>query len=221
MRLNRKRRAAHVWLAFSLLVLTACANVQPRRVIVAWHTLSGARERALLRLVDRWNQTNGEGVVIMPERRDPIAQHRALLEGAAASLLPDLVLVQPAEAALYAQRGLLAPLDPFADSEDATINWDAADRADLFPFVQQAGRAPQGQLLGVPFGGAMQVMLRNRDWMGSLGQAEMPADWETFGKVCDGATDRIAGTTCFGFNPNDPCGGGLACMRTARRSTTR
>ncbi len=204
MRLNGNCRAAHVLLALGLLMLAACANAQPRWVIVAWHTLSGARERAFLRLVDRWNQANGEGVIIMPERRDPGAQHRALLEGATSGLLPDLALVQPAEAAIYAQRGLLAPLDPFTDSDDATMNWDAADRADLFPFAQQAGRAPQGRLLGAPFGGEMQVMLTNRDWMNSLGQAEIPADWETFGKVCDGAADRIAGTACFGFNPNDP-----------------
>lgn len=204
MRLNGNRRAAHVLLALGLLMLTACANAQPRWVIVAWHTLSGARERAFLRLVDRWNQANGEGVIIMPERRDPGAQHRALLEGATSGLLPDLALVQPAEAAIYAQRGLLAPLDRFTDSDDATMNWDTADRADLFPFAQQAGRAPQGQLLGAPFGGKMQVMLTNRDWMNSLGQAEIPADWETFGKVCDGAADRTAGTACFGFDPNDP-----------------
>lgn len=204
MKIGVKRRAAFALLALSLLVLTACAGAQPRQVIVAWHTLSGVRERAFLRLVDRWNQTNGDGIVIMPERREPAAQHRALLEGATTGLLPDLALVQPAEAALYTQRGLLASLDRFTGSDDATMNWDVADRADLFPFVQQAGRTPQGQLFGAPFGGKMHVVLSNRDWMSSLGQADMPTDWETFGKACDGATDRIAGTACFGFNPNDP-----------------
>ncbi|MCS6848784.1 MAG: extracellular solute-binding protein [Anaerolineae bacterium] len=203
MRIGIKQRAVHALLALSLLMLVACANMQPRRVIVAWHTLSGARERAFLRLVDRWNQTNGDDIVVVPERREPAAQHRALLEGAATGLLPDLALVQPAEAALYAQRGLLAQLDRFTGSDDAMLNWDAADRADLFPFVQQAGRTPRGQLLGAPFGGDMQIVLTNRDWMNSLGQAEIPADWEAFGKACDGATDRIAGTACFGFDPND------------------
>ncbi|MFC1466757.1 MAG: extracellular solute-binding protein [Candidatus Brachytrichaceae bacterium NZ_4S206] len=204
MRISVERWIIHALLVLNLLMLAACANVQPRRVIVAWHTLSGARERAFLRLVDRWNQTNGDGIVIMPERREPAAQHRALLEGATTGLLPDLALVQPAQAALYTQQGLLAPLDRLASSDDTTLNWDAGDRADLFPFVQHAGRTPQGQLLGVPFGGEMQVVLSNRDWMNSLGQADLPADWEAFGKACDGATDRIAGTACFGFNPNDP-----------------
>lgn len=204
MKIGVKRRAALVLLAIGLILLTACANAQPRRVIVAWHTLSGARERAFLRLVDRWNQINSDGIVIMPERREAAAQHRALLEGTTTGLLPDLALVQPAEAALYAQRRVLTQLDRFIGSDDAALNWDAADRADLFPFVQQAGRTPQGQLLGAPFGGDMQIVLTNRDWMNSLGQAEIPADWEAFGKACDGATDRIAGTACLGFNPNDP-----------------
>ncbi|BCX05370.1 MAG: hypothetical protein KatS3mg053_3308 [Candidatus Roseilinea sp.] len=199
-----KRRAVHALLTLGVLMHAACAGVQPRRVIIVWHTLSDARERSFLRLVDRWNQTNGDGIVVIPERREPAAQHRALLEGAATGLLPDLALVQPAEAALYAQRGLLAPLDRFIGSDDVTMSWDAGDQADLFPFVQQAGRTPQGQLLGVPFGGDMQIVLSNRDWMNSLGQSEMPAEWEAFGKACESATDRIAGTACFGFNPNDP-----------------
>lgn len=204
MRVGFRRQALKAMLMLGLLVLTSCASVQPRRVIVAWHTLSGVRERAFLRLVDRWNQTNRDGIVIVPERREPVAQHRALLAGATTGILPDLALVQPAEAALYAQRGLLAVLDFFISGDDPTMAWDAADRADLFPFVQQAGRTPQGQLVGVPFGGVLHVLLVNRDWMSSLGQAEMPSDWETFSKLCDGATDRIAATACFSFDPNAP-----------------
>lgn len=198
-----KRRLACMLAMIGALALPACADPWPRRVIVAWHTLSEARERALLQLVDRWNQTNDEGVIVIAERREPAAQHRALLAGATTGLLPDLALVLPEEAALYARRALLSPLDLYADSDDPTVNWDAGDRADLFPFVQQAGRTPQGQLLGVPFGGVTQVLLGNRDWLNSLGQADMPTNWEAFDKVCEDATDRILGTACYGFNPND------------------
>ena len=201
MRPNIAYRTAQVLLALSVLLITACASFQPRRVIVAWHTMSGARERAFLRLVDRWNQINGNGIVIVPERREPAAQHRAMLEGAAAGMLPDLALVKPSEAALYNQRGFLTSLDGFINGDDPTINWDAADRADLFAFVQQAGRTPQGKWIGVPFGGDMRLVLSNRDWANTLGQPEMPATWEALEKVCNGATDRFAGTVCFGFDP--------------------
>ncbi len=204
MRVNFERRVAQALMALWVVLATACAGSQPRRVIIAWHSLSDARERALLQLVDRWNRTNGEGIVVVPERREAAAQHRAFLEGSTAGTLPDLALVQPAEAALYDRRGLLAPLDGFIDGDDTTMNWDAADRADLFPFVQQAGRTPQGRWVGMPFGGDLRLVLSNRDWASTLGQAEMPASWEAFGKACDGATDRFAGTVCFGFDPNDP-----------------
>jgi len=195
------RRAVQVLLALSVLLVAACAGLQPRRVIVAWHTMSGARERAFLRLVDRWNQVNGD-ITIVPERREPAAQHRAMLTGAAEGMLPDLALVEPSEAALYSQRGFLASLDEFITSDDPTVNWDAADRADLFPFVQQAGRTPQGRWIGVPFGGDMRLLLSNRDWANTLGQPDPPATWEALEKVCNGATDRFIGTACFGFQPH-------------------
>jgi len=196
------RRAVQALLALSVLLVTACADFQPRWVIVAWHTMSGARERAFLHLVDRWNQVNRDGIVVVPERREPAAQHRAMLEGAAGGMLPDLALVEPSEAALYSQRGFLTSLDEFITSDDPAMGWDAADQADLFPFVQQAGRTPQGRWIGVPFGGDMRLMLGNSNWANTLGQTEMPATWEALEKVCDGATNRFAGTVCFGFQPH-------------------
>jgi sn-glycerol 3-phosphate transport system substrate-binding protein len=39
----------------------------------------------------------------------------------------------------------------------------------------------------------------NRDWLGNMNQQQAPADWEQFDKNCNSATDRFAGTLCFGI----------------------
>jgi sn-glycerol 3-phosphate transport system substrate-binding protein len=185
-----------VWLVLSVM-LAACAPAAPRQVLVLWHALDGDRERALLKLVDQWNSRNTEGVVIVPEKRNAAAMHSAMQAGISNGTLPALALVTPPQAAVYEQLNGLTQLDAFAD--DADNGWDANDRADLFPFVLSAGRTPQGRLIGVPMGGSARFMIANRDWLGNLNQQGAPADWEQFDNVCNSATDRFAGTLCFGI----------------------
>lgn len=197
-------RRSRLALAFAVcLALAACAPAPSRNVVVAWHTLSGARERALLALIDRFNESNPDGIVVLPERRSPDDQHRAILDGGARGALPGLALVSPAQAAVYEQRGLLTALDALTNEGDPAMGWNASARADLYPFVQQAGRTPAGRLVGVPLGGSARMMLANRDWAATLQQPSMPGDWEAFAKICAPATDRVAGTVCYGVNPND------------------
>jgi len=190
-----KRWGQSFLLALSVL-LAACGFVQTRRVLVAWHALNGAQAQAFLNLVDRWNRTNPGSAFIVPERHRPDALHRAMLSGPR----PGLALVAPAQAALYAQRDLLTALNRFADSDDPAIGWQAADRADLFSFVLQAGVRPDGQLIGIPFGGDVGVVLANRALMGD---AEMPKTWDEFSRLCSEAANSLAGTFCFGFDLND------------------
>ncbi len=185
------------WRLLALCVLlAACSVLQPRRVLIAWHALDGSQERAFLDLVDRWNRANSAGAFIVPERYSPDALHRAMLSGPR----PALALVEPAQAALYAQRDLLVTLNRFAEDDDPAIGWQADDRADLFPFVFQAGLRPGGQLIGLPFGGDIGLILANR---ALLEEAQMPQTWEAFDALCDKATDQLLGTFCFGFDLND------------------
>ena len=185
------------WSLLALCVLlAACSVLQPRRVLIAWHALDGVQERAFLDLVDRWNRANPTSAFIVPERHSPDALHRAMLGGPR----PALALVEPAQAALYAQRDLLVTLNRFAEDDDPAIGWQADDRADLFPFVFQAGLRPDGRLIGLPFGGDMGLILANR---ALLGEAQMPQTWEAFDALCDKATDQLLGTFCFGFDLND------------------
>jgi len=179
----------------------ACAPAPPGgQVIILWHSLTGHRERALLDLIDRWNRNNPDGSVVAPERRDLSDLHAGVLNGAARNALPHLLLVSPAQAAVYHQRGLLAPLDAYMSSDDPTIGWSAADRSDLYPFIFTAGRTtgPDSATIGIPFGGVARVMFSNLDWLQSINLDTMPADWEQFDAACAGATDRSRGTLCFG-----------------------
>ena len=169
-------RARWLLLVVTALLLSSCA-VNTRRTLVFWHTLTGARERALLDLVDRWNTDSSHAVVIVPQRSTSRAQHAALLDGAK----PDIALVSPAQAESYTQIGMLRPLDDFAQGK---YGFSATDYLDLYPFVFAAGRTSTGELIGLPLGGDVRLMLFDADWLAER-QLEAPSDRQSLRRLCE------------------------------------
>lgn len=192
------RSLASATLAVALLMTAACSQ-RRSTVLVAWHVLDGVREQALLRLIDRYNATNTDGNFIVPEHKTLAAQHSALMTSRTGAALPALLLVQPMQAAIYHQQSLLAPLDRFI--ADPTTGWPATDTNDLFPFVLQAGRSAQGNVIGVPMGGRTRILFYNQDRLAQLGEAGANAThtftWQSFADVCSQVTDRARGNFCF------------------------
>ncbi len=188
-------RAAILALALSL---AACAPAT-RATLVLWHSLDGPRERALLRLIDEWNAGNTSGAFVVPERRANAAQHVAVLRAIGEGRMPGLILASPQQAAAYQQREALVALDAFVDGPEG---FKPNDKADLFPFVQQAGRTPQGAWIGVPLGGEARVMLANKQWLDERNLL-VPETWEVFDKVCERAGDPAESVACFGSVADD------------------
>ena len=191
-------------LALLLMAAAACASSpSDAQVVMLWHSLTGAKEQALLDLVDRWNETNPYRITVTPERRDQAALHNGVLNGSRFGAVPGLVLASPMQVDVYQQRNILADLTPFVSSADGDVGWTPADRADLYPFVLTAGRATDGRILGIPQGGTARVMVYNRDWLKSLNFDALPSDWEQYMATCANAADRAKGTLCFGASTDD------------------
>ena len=164
-------------------------------MLVAWHTLSGTKERTLLKLVDRWNAINADGTVIVLERRDLETLHNSVLNSRATNAVPALMLVGLMQAAIYQQQGFLVPLDSHIN--DPERGWSDADKKDLYPYVMQAGKTPQGETMGVAFGGSARAMLYNQDNLKQLGLETAPSTWKLMSDACTLATNRIQNTYCF------------------------
>ncbi len=196
------RRHLHALASVALavvLVMTAACSQRRNMVLVAWHTLDGAREQALLKLVDEYNATNTSGSFVVPERKTLAAQHNALLRSRTGAALPALLLVQPMQAAIYHQQSLLAPLDRFM--VEPSSGWLASDTNDLFPFVLEAGRTAQGNVIGLPMGGRTRILFYNQDRLDQVDAASTNPirtfSWQSFSDVCGQVTDRTRGNFCF------------------------
>lgn len=191
-------KLASLLLAAVLLITAACSQ-RRNTVLVLWHTLDGAREQALLRFIDQYNAANTNGSFIVPERKTLAAQHNALLRSRTGAALPALLLVQPMQAAIYNQQALLAPFDRFI--ADLSAGWSPMDLDDLFPFVMQAGRTVQGNVIGLPMGGRTRILFYNQDRVSQLGVetnlASHSFSWQSFTDVCSQVTDRTRGNFCF------------------------
>jgi ABC-type glycerol-3-phosphate transport system substrate-binding protein len=176
---------------FAALLISSC-TLTARRTLILWHTLDGARERALLNLVDAWNADVARDVVVVPQRRTPSAQHAAFLAGQ----VPDVAVVSAAQAAVYAEQGVLRPLD---DLVQGVNGFGAVDRGDLFPFVFAVGRTVDGSLVGLPLGGDVRLMIFDADWMTESGLAP-PVDGPSLLRLCEQAQQTGA---CFVARQDD------------------
>jgi ABC-type glycerol-3-phosphate transport system substrate-binding protein len=165
-----------------------------------WHTLSGTKEQAFLNLVDDWNRTNSYGITVVPERRDTSALNSSVQQGIDHQALPSLMLVSAAQAAAYYQKGILTPLDTYID--DTASGWGVSDRTDLYPYILKAGVNANGQIIGIPYGGAVRLMFFNRDWLKTINLDDAPSTWDEFTTACSSATDHTKGTLCFGIDTN-------------------
>ncbi|HQV69403.1 MAG TPA: extracellular solute-binding protein [Thermoflexales bacterium] len=188
-----------LFLALTLLLSGCAAPGVSGNYIPFWHTLTGAKERALLELVDRWNANNPTGSVIVPERKDLVNLRGAISKNLAANAMPSLLLVPSTQAANLQRKDLLAPLDEYLNG---SAGFTADDRADFLPFVLQAGKTGDGRTWALPFGGAARAVLMNSDWLSSLGYQNVPADWDNFGQACTRASDSRRGTECFTVSTN-------------------
>ena len=196
-------KRAHLLLIFVLL-LTACGNgraqggaVSMGAVLPLWHSLRGERERILLRLIDRWNQTNPDDIMVVPEYRPTAALHSEIMAVRDQTRLPGLMFVSAMQAAAYARANLLVPLDQFVSNDTNGVSLSSQDINDFYPFVLNAGRTAQGNLIGVPMGGRVRTVFYNRDWLKSAGFESPPTTWAAMSDMCNIAANATRGTLCF------------------------
>ncbi|MCX7937818.1 MAG: extracellular solute-binding protein [Thermoflexales bacterium] len=186
----------------SLLLLVLIASCTPRaHTLILWHALEGEHERALLALIDRWNQSASADFVVVPEQRTADLQHRALMQRFEDGRAPDLVLVTPEQMVVYAQRGYLTALEPLIFSADPALGLSAPEREALFPFVLTAGRW-NGRLFGIPQGGQMRLVFVNQLRLQEMQnvfdrEVSLPITTTVLMEQCAKASDFALGRACF------------------------
>ena len=156
-----------------------------------WHSMTGAKEQALLNIARGYERSNPYGIRVRVEFHS--ALHKEILASVSAGTPPDIVVAPCQRVAEYAVAGWVVPLGEYVES--ARYGLTALERLDLQP-TSLGGclSASTNQALGLVFDTQMVVMYYNADWLRELGADSPPRTWEAFRALCNDARDMDAGT---------------------------
>lgn len=182
-----------VLIIISLLALTlnGCVPAQvarsgERQIIVLWHSLQGAKARAIQVQSDQFNAEHGHEILLITEYQKNI---QAKLAATTPEHQPDLIIVWPEDLEAYLQDDASAP----------DTGWTAEiARADLLPMAE-ALYTVDGRLQALPLGIVTYLLYYNIDWMSDLGYNPQEATWEEFRRAACAATDPQVGHIGIGF----------------------
>jgi len=158
------------------------ADVDPTgQTVIFWHQHSGARETALLEIVDEFNATNEWGITVVAEYQGGYGDiFNKMLTFMNTADVPNLVVAYQNQAATYQLADALVDMNPMVNS--AKWGLSAEEQADFFPgfFAQDVFPNFGNQRLAFPPNRSMEVLYYNIDWLAELGYTAPPATPEEF-----------------------------------------
>jgi multiple sugar transport system substrate-binding protein len=190
--LNRKSGITVV-LSFILLaaLLSGCVfgdlSATESRIVVLWHTFTGAEADALQVLTDSFNAENTGNIVLIVEYQRNIIEK---LASTSPEHHPDMIVVWPEDVPVYMQQGLTSTSEAFA----ALLQ---EEWADLLPMALSLYTV-NGQIQALPLGLATYLLYYNVDWLGDLGYTANTSTWEELRRMACAATDPVSGQMGIG-----------------------
>ncbi|MCU0520290.1 MAG: ABC transporter substrate-binding protein [Anaerolineae bacterium] len=193
--LRPTRRRVWAGLALGLVLLVALlagcaelpsASTEERRILVLWHTLTGAEANALETLTDQFNAENPRRLVLVTEFQENVLEKLQ----AAPDRRPDLITLWPADLAAYVALGMVGAVP----SQSAEIQAAWPDFLPMAGALYQANGVPQA----LPLGLATYLSYSNNEWLADLGYDPDMASWEDFRRTACAATDPVRGQVGVG-----------------------
>lgn len=140
-------------------------------VVTFWHQHTGAREEALVEMVNAFNETNEYGIVVEASNQGgygDIFQKMTTSLAAGGGDLPSLVVAYQNQAATYEVVDGLIDMNPLVDSPVWGLSEE--EQADFFPgfFEQDVFPTFDNERLGFPPNRSMEVMYYNETWLAEL-----------------------------------------------------
>lgn len=152
------------------------ATSDGKEQVTLWGSWSGSQIDQLDELIGQYNESQDKYEVkyVMQEKVE-----EKMLTGLAGGELPDLVLWDRVQTALYASKGALEPIDDLVKKDD--VNMD--------DFYEEAVKEMtyKDKLYGLPLLVDTRVLFYNKDLMGS---GKVPATWDEMTEVAPKVTKR-------------------------------
>lgn len=144
-------------------LLTGSAAAQAQTELTFWHSLpeDGSGGQVIATLIERFEASQADTTVqsvYVGNYNDMITRLQAAVAGGNA---PDLVMLEATRYGIFADRGVLEPLEPYLQATPEVL-------ADIRPFALEASLY-QGQSFVLPFNVSTPLMYYNKDLFRSAG----------------------------------------------------
>lgn len=159
--------------------------------ITLWGSWSGSQIDQLNKQLDSYNKSQDKYKVkyVMQEKVE-----EKLLTGIAGGEMPDIVLWDRYQTALYASKGILQPIDELVSKDQVKMDDFYSEAVKEMTF--------DNKLYGIPLLVDTRILFYNKELMGS---EKVPATWDEMKVVAPKVTKRDGGKlTQAGFSLEDP-----------------
>jgi multiple sugar transport system substrate-binding protein len=176
-------------------------TIDPRsQVVVFWYSHSQGQEETLLALVDEFNTDNEWNITVIAEYAGSTdALYDKIRSRIESSTLPEIVVAERHQAAMYAKQDALVALDPYVESEE--WGYTRQEQRDFSPIASIAESLPQFEdRYDWPLYKSMEALYYNEDRLTELGYTEPPKTWEEFKDMACAASDPEAETYGYEFS---------------------
>ncbi|MGE0801603.1 MAG: sn-glycerol-3-phosphate ABC transporter substrate-binding protein UgpB [Lautropia sp.] len=168
-----RRRAAVAAVAAAVGLLGAAAPASAQTEVQFWHSMTGALNDRVNRLVDRFNKSQSAYKVVPSFKGSyPEAMGAAVAAARAGNAPAILQVFEVGTATMMAAKGAIKPVEQLMKEAGEPF-----DRNAYVPAVSGYYTASNGQLLSFPFNSSTTVFYYNRDAFKKAGIDRVPETW--------------------------------------------
>jgi ABC-type glycerol-3-phosphate transport system substrate-binding protein len=162
-----------------------------------WHTQTGANEKALTDLVNKFNATNGKNITLKSEYQGSYTQvFQKIMASIQAGSPPDVAVAYESMVAEYMRANAVVDLDDYALKGPQALSKESLD--DIFPQYIEANKYDDfnGKLLSFPFTKSLAVNYYNEDLLKAGGVTKLTGwTFDEFKKMVATLTKQSGGQT--------------------------
>jgi multiple sugar transport system substrate-binding protein len=164
--------------------------------VTIWYPWTGASGASFQAIIDKFNQSNKWGIIVMAKGYEGFGSLDETVEAAIGSnSLPEVLVDYSSQARQWNERSVLVDLAPYVN--DPVWGFTSDEQADFYPGfwsddLVTAGIIPTSKRLGIPFYRSAYMLFYNQSWAEELGYLNSPASPEDFREQGCAAAEYVA-----------------------------
>lgn len=154
-------------------VFAPLASAQEAVEVTFWHAMNGPHQDAITKLVEAFNASQDEYVVVEQNQGDYSTLQQSIMASGVSGDLPTMSQLTASNTPDYRDQGLLVALDAYLTDENG---WTDELKSDIYEGFMTGVTYDDG-IYAIPFSKSVRLMYVNQDLLDEVG-LEVPTTWD-------------------------------------------